>query len=74
MSEHNQNEKNPQITKQSQKSRLPKIVAITQSVIASANVVMAQNITSTTHLPAFCEAVGFLRGLDECSALIRPIS
>ncbi len=74
MSEHNQNEKNPQITKQSQKSKPPKIVAITQSMIVSANVVMTQNITSTTHLPTFCEVVGFLRGLDECSALIRPIS
>lgn len=74
MSEHNQNEKNPQITKQSQKSKSPKIVAITQSVIASASVVITQNIANTTHLPTFCEVVGFLRGLDERSALIRPIS
>ena len=74
MSEHNQNEKNPQITKQSQKSRLPKIVAITQSAMESASVTITQNTASTTHLPAFCEAVGFLRGLDECSVLIRPIS
>lgn len=74
MSEHNQNEKNPQITKQSQKSKPPKIVAIIQSMIASAGVVITQNTANTTHLPTFCEVVGFLRGLDECSALIRPIS
>ena len=74
MSEHNQNEKNPQITKQSQKSKPPKIVAITQSTIASANVVIAQNIANMAHLPAFCEVVGFLRGLDEPLVLIRPIS
>ncbi len=74
MSEHSQNEKNPQITKQSQKSKPPKIVAIIQSTVASVSVVITQNTASTTHLPTFCEVVGFLRGLDECSALIRPIS
>ncbi len=74
MNEHSQNEKSPQITKQSQKSKPPKIVAITQSAIASAGAVIAQNIISATHLPTFCEVVGFLRGLDELLVLIRPIS
>lgn len=74
MSEHSQNEKSPQITKQSQKSKPPKIVAIIQSTIASADVVITQNTANTAHLPTFCEVVGFLRGLDECSVLIFPIS
>lgn len=74
MSEHSQNEKNPQITKQSQKPKPPKIVAITQSAMESASVTIIQNTANTTHLPIFCEAVGFLRGLDERSVLIRPIS
>ncbi len=74
MNEHSQNEKNPQITKQSQKSKPPKIVAITQSMIVSANAVITQNIASTAHLLTFCEVVGFLRGLDELLVLIRPIS
>lgn len=74
MSEHSQNEKSPQITKQSQKPKPPKIVAITQSMVASANVVITQNTANTTHLLTFCEVVGFLRRLDEPLALIRPIS
>lgn len=74
MSEHSQNEKNPQITKQSQKSKPPKIVAITQSAMESVGVTIIQNTANTTHLPNFCEVVGFLCGLDECLALIFPIS
>ena len=74
MSEHSQNENSPQITKQNQKYKPPKIVAITQSAMESASVTITQNTASTTHLPAFCEVVGFLRGLDECSAFIFPIS
>lgn len=69
-----QSEKIPQIIKQSQKSKPPKMVAIIQRMIASVRVTTAQYATKITQEPAACEVVDFLRGLDECSVLVFPIS